>query len=585
MTILLAGVFLFYSFRNKKELVNNLVSEGQTQTDNLHVALHMDKEFYGDLNKIIPGNVSDEKIYGGIVSHHFLVAKEIAKFFSTFKKQPPKVIVIVGPNHFNVGNGDILVSDYPYKTPWGIVYPEKNYIEELLNKKVVYQDEDPFSREHSISALVGLIKYYLPETKIIPIIVKRGVSVEKVEILAQSLNEILPENSVVISSVDFSHHLNKVASQFHDERSISAIKSFDFGRILNSEIDSPASIYTVLRYLELRGAQKMIYKNVNSADFTGNIFLDDVTSYLFAHFVYGNTQTDGKVSVLSFGDMMFARDVENSIKNGTNPFEKIIGTEGNFLRGVDFISANLEGPITENKDCAKKAYSFKFSPSTTNLIVKSGINIVNLANNHTSDCKEKGMIDTENYLSKKSIDFFGNPSIKNSYIEKEIDGKKIVFIGINATIHSDNLAQYYELIKKLKEKNDYLVVNIHWGYEYHDNPSQIQKEIAHSLVNNGADLIIGHHPHIIQPMEIYKNKVIFYSLGNFIFDQIGKKTNKGFGIGTVFNKENVKFYLFPYDIKKYQPTLLPSQQARNFCNEYLSGMPNASGCYFEIKAS
>jgi predicted class III extradiol MEMO1 family dioxygenase len=105
--------------------------------------------------------------------------------------------------------------------------------------------------------------------------------------LAENLDQILPKNAVVISSVDFSHHLNRVASKFHDQRSISAIKSFDYGRVLTSEIDSPASIYTLLRYLELRGIQKMAYKSVNSADFTGNILSDDVTSYLFAHFTRG----------------------------------------------------------------------------------------------------------------------------------------------------------------------------------------------------------------------------------------------------------------------------------------------------------
>jgi len=548
-----------------------------------HLAMHMDEYFYGDLSKVNLKEIPEEKISGGIVSHHLLVADEIAQFFAAFKKQKPKVIVIVGPNHFNVGKGDILVSNYSYKTPWGVVDPAEKYIDELLKEKTAFHDEYPFSREHSISALVGFINYYLPDTKIVPIIVKRNVTRERAENLAQRLNDILPKDAVVISSVDFSHHLDKISAQFHDETSVSVINSFDYDRVFSREIDSPASIYTLLRYLELRGAQNMTYKNINSAGFTGNDFSDDVTSYVFAHFIKGAPQIDKKISVLSFGDMMFSRAVEASMKNGMNPFEKIRGPEGNFLKGVDFISANLEGPITESGDCVEKDYSFKFSPEITELISGSGINIVNLANNHAGDCRAKGMTDTEDYLSKSGIDYFGKSSVNDSYIEKEINGKKIVFLGIDITIHSDDLTQYYDLIKKLKEINDYLVVNIHWGYEYHALPSQIQKDIAHALVDSGADLIIGHHPHVVQPVEIYKDKAIFYSLGNFIFDQIGKETNKGLGVGAVFSEGNLKFYLFPYNILKYQPTLLPPEQADFFCSEYLIGVPNTYGCFFEIK--
>jgi AmmeMemoRadiSam system protein B len=576
----LAGVFFCYSIVRKIKKNPIEFSDGATR---FHSSFYVDKQFYGDLDKIVPANVSEEKIYGGIVSHHLLVAKEIAQFFSAFKKQSPKTIVIIGPNHFNVGKRDILLSKYPYKTPWGVVESEEKYINELLNTGTVFNEEDPFSSEHSISSLVSFVKYFLPDAKIIPIIVKRSTTKEKAELLAKNLDQILPEDAVVIASVDFSHHLNKTAANFHDKKSISAIKDFNYEGIFNSEIDSPSSIYALLKYLELREAKKIIYKNTNSADFMGKENFGDVTSYFFAHFIRGGQRKDRKVSVLNFGDMMFSRDVEKSMENGVNPFEKIKGPEGNFLKGVDFISANLEGPITEKSNCLEKAYSFKFDPTVTGLIAKNGINIVNLANNHTGDCKAEGLKDTEDYLLKEGIDFFGSFYANRKYIEKEINGRKIVFIGIDTTVHSGDLTQDYELIRELKEHNDFVVVNIHWGYEYHENQSEIQEGVAHSLVDSGVDVIIGHHPHVIQPMEIYKNKAIFYSLGNFIFDQVGKETNKGLGVGVVFSGEKTEFYLFPYDIKKYQPTLLVPEQASVFCDSYLSVVPNKKGCYFETK--
>ena len=581
IVISLAGVFFIFS--KQKIPAKSEMNQKQEKENNFHFSDHMDKSFYGNLDGITSDGQMGEKIYGGIVSHHLLVAKEIAKFFQTFEEQSPKTFVVIGPDHFNVGSGDILTSRYSYKTPWGTVESQEKYVEKLINKKAVYVDEEPFFKEHSISALVSFIKYYYPDAKIVPIILKRSVDRERTDYLAKNLNEILSDDAVVVSSVDFSHHLSNTTAQFHDERSISAITNFDYDRILESEIDSPASIYVLQKYLELQGAQRMIYKNINSAIFSGNLLSNDVTSYLFAHFVEGKVQNNDKISLLSFGDLMLGRDVRKAMESGLDPFEKIKGPEGNFLRGVDFISANLEGPITENDDCVKKAYSFKFNPSMAETMLKYGVNVVNLANNHSGDCKEQGFLDTQKYLSESGVGFFGVPSLEKSYLEKKVNGQKIAFMGIDVTVHSDDLTGYYELIKKLKEENDFVVVNIHWGYEYHESPSQTQKEIAYSLVDSGADLIIGHHPHIIQPMEVYKNKAIFYSLGNFIFDQIGEKQNEGFGVGTVFGKEGIEFSLFPYDIKKFQPALRTPERAKVFCDQYLGNVQNHDGCRFKLE--
>jgi gamma-polyglutamate biosynthesis protein CapA len=584
--ILLAGAFFFFSLeRRESKIIFPEATEEKLTANGFHSAFHMDKEFYGNLEGITQDWNSGEQVYGGITSHHFLAAKEIARFFLALNKKSPRTIAIIGPNHFNVGGGDIMVSKYPFKTPWGNVYPDESCISGLIEKKAALNEEEPFSMEHSISALVGFMKFYLPDAKIVPIIVKRGTNLEKAENLAKTLDKILPDDAVVISSVDFSHHLNKTASVFHDAKSISAIRNFEYERILESEVDSPVSIYSLLRYLDMRSAHKLDYKNMNSADFSSSNLSDDVTSYFFAHFGKGNVQADKKISVLSFGDMMFGRDIAKSIGNGLDPFDKIKGPEGNFLRGVDFISANLEGPITETIECSGKTYAFKFNPDVAVLLAKHGVNIVNLANNHTGDCGQKAFEDTERLLSKRNISFFGGHPFKKSYIEKEVNGKKIVFLGIDLTDHSNNLEQYYDLIRKKKESGSYVIANVHWGYEYHSNPSQNQKDIAHFLIDVGTDIVIGHHPHVVQPVEIYKDKAIFYSLGNFIFDQIGTKENEGVGLGAVMEKEKIRYFIFPYEIKNYQPALFSAGQAKIFCDNYLSGIQGRSGCEFEIESA
>ncbi|MCK5123346.1 MAG: AmmeMemoRadiSam system protein B [Candidatus Pacebacteria bacterium] len=568
------------NLENLETVKNN---SGKKEYTDFHFAYFQNKEFYGDLEKADSEIKISEKVDGGIVSHHFLVAPKIASFFAKIGNQKIETVVILGPNHFSAGDGDILISKYPYNTPWGVLEPDEKVIEELLKEKFVENDEFPFKKEHSISSLAGFIKYFSPEAKIAPIILKQNVSFQEAGLLAKKLDEILGENSVVLASVDFSHHLNRIAAQFHDEASVSVIENFDYERIYNLEIDSPPSIYTLLKYLEKRGSQKMIYENINSAVFSDDLDSEDVTSYLFSHFVKGEHRKEAKLSLLNFGDTMLGRGVEKIIKDERSPFEKIRGVEGNFLKGVDFTSVNLEGPITENTQCQKKAYSFRFLPKTAKLLFENKINIANLANNHSFDCGEKGMSDTKENLDYFGINYFGGNELSDSYIIKEVNDKKIAFVGIDDTFKKININEFYNLIKDLKKRNNYIVVNIHWGYEYNKLQSKSQTEIAHKLIDSGADVIIGHHPHVIQPMEIYKSKAIFYSLGNFVFDQIPKETNEGFGVGIILGNNINKFYIFPYEIINYQPTLFSYQEAENFCASFLKDVRTKDVCQFEIE--
>jgi poly-gamma-glutamate synthesis protein (capsule biosynthesis protein) len=580
---LVLGVTVFCFWWPNKMQEKKLLEENQNETQKFHQAFSVNKESYGDIEKMVAGDVYEEKIYGGIVSHHLITSPEIASFFFNLKQQSPQTVVIIGPNHFNAGNANISISAYPYKTPWGTVYPENDYVSELIKSRAVYNNEDAFTREHSISALVSFVSYYLPNTKIVPIIIKKGTKREDIDKLAQNLDLILSEDDIVVASVDFSHHLDQNSAEFHDKMSVDAIGSFDYDRVLKSEIDSPASINVLLKYLEGRGKQKMVYKNINSADISKDAFSEDVTSYVFARFFAGEAEKSERISVLSFGDMMLSRDVEKAMQRGLDPFDKIRGVEGNFLRGVDFISANFEGAITDKESCPVKDNSFVLKPDIVNLISKNNINLLNLANNHISDCGKDGLSETRGFLSERAILAFGDFSADKSSILKEVSDKKIVFVGIDSTVHSDDLTPYAEKIKELKRNSNYVVVNVHWGFEYHKVPSGEQIKIAHILVDSGADLIIGHHPHVVQSMEIYKDKAIFYSVGNFIFDQIGEGKDEGIGVGAVFEPESTRYFIFPYNIKNYQPVLLPPQQAKTFCDQFLQGIADRNGCDFEVR--
>lgn len=194
------------------------------------------------------------------------------------------------------------------------------------------------------------------------------------------------------------------------------------------------------------------------------------------------------------------------------------GAEYFFSGVVDVLSkdditiANLEGAITENKSYRDKTFVFKGRPEYTDILKKGSIEVVNLANNHSFDYEEKGYEDTKKHLEEAKIDYFGYDN--KVIIEKK--GIKIGFLGYEGwTV--DKKADIEANIRKLKEEADLVVVSFHWGIERDEAPMDTQTQLARASVDAGADLILGHHPHVIQGIEEYKGKNIIYSLSNFCF--------------------------------------------------------------------
>ncbi|EKD95490.1 MAG: capsule synthesis protein, CapA [uncultured bacterium] len=263
-------------------------------------------------------------------------------------------------------------------------------------------------------------------------------------------------------------------------------------------------------------------------------------------------QVAKEVKILFAGDLMldrYNRVLEN--KNGVEYFTKEIGE---IFQNNDLNVVNLEGPVTGNESVSigteiGNPAHFKFTfdkESTKNFLAYNKINVVNLGNNHILNFGEEGATETINFLKENKVEYFGSPlDEKNSYIEKEINGLKIALVNYNQ-FYKQSPESISAKIKDAKNKNDIVIVYTHWGTEYALTESEIQKNIAHSFIDSGADLIIGSHPHVVQPIEIYKNKAIFYSLGNFVFDQYFSEDVKNELIVTAsFSKDKMEFALTP----------------------------------------
>jgi poly-gamma-glutamate synthesis protein (capsule biosynthesis protein) len=272
-----------------------------------------------------------------------------------------------------------------------------------------------------------------------------------------------------------------------------------------------------------------------------------------------------QIKVLFVGDLMFDRGIRYfAEKNSGNEF--IFKKIENLLLKNNLVIANLEGPITENMSVSygtipesPNNYIFTFEPNLANTLFNENIRIVNLGNNHILNFRQKGVLSTKNYLDKANVDYFGEPGGSRS-ISTEILGTKITFISYNEFSAIPNEPDsVVDEIQKAKKFSDIIIIYCHWGIEYKNKASAQQIELAHKFIDRGADVVIGSHPHVIQNSEEYKEKKIYYSLGNFIFDQyFNENVRNGLGVRLNINPENkqISFEEFNFYLNSNGQTVL-----------------------------
>lgn len=519
-------------------------------------------------------NIGDAR--GGIVPHHLLAGYIPATFFNYLSEQEPSVVVLVGPNHFNKGRSSVIASIRDWETPFGVVQSDKDIIQTLADKKVLTIEEDAVVGEHSLANIMPFISKSLPHTKVIPIMLYYKTPTAKIDALLAELLSLLPDDAVVISSVDFSHYQTVASSNFHDELSHDVIKNFDYASLNKLEIDSTPSLYMLLKSMEYFGAKKVGFELADSAaNITNAPDLASGTSYYSPYFVEGDKQSEKIASILNFGDMMLDRSVRAMIDKNNKDylFTKLAGEENRFFSGMDVVAANLEGPFADKRRATTKSIAFRFNPDLLPMLKKYNFSLFSQANNHTYDMGAAGAVESKKNLSTAGFDVYGSQYKvdNNSLLVKKIGDFNFGFIGINDTNSPVKILDVVDLIKKAKAQfADFVIINAHWGAEYKEISNDRQRQLAHALIDAGADVIIGHHPHVVEEMEIYNNRPIFYSLGNFIFDQyFSVPTQQGLGLGLVFKEKQISAYIFPLQGVKSQVSQMPPEKARVYLNGWL----------------
>lgn len=273
------------------------------------------------------------------------------------------------------------------------------------------------------------------------------------------------------------------------------------------------------------------------------------------------------IRLFFLGDMMFDRMVARRIAVSKDPayaFARMSGTADQFFENEDIVIANLEGPVTSKRRIPEKSIDFAFSPTIPSLLKSVGIDAVSQANNHSLDQGREGSEESRRLLTAAGLHVFGDEvhdDAMSALTILESHGQRIAILGFNTT---DNPLDEYEAqaaIHEARAKAERVVVYMHWGQEYQSKPSATQVARAHWLIDRGVDVVIGAHPHWMQSVEVYKGRVIAYSLGNFIFDQDwSSETGYGLVAGVVLGGNGMKLYLYPIKIELSQPSVLKGDE-------------------------
>lgn len=276
------------------------------------------------------------------------------------------------------------------------------------------------------------------------------------------------------------------------------------------------------------------------------------------------------VSVTITGDILLDRGVRKVIeRKGTDAvFSPFVDS---VFQSSDIVIGNLECPATKIKEPSFKQFIFRAEPEWLFTLKRHGITHLNLANNHSVDQGRAGLVDTrENVVSAgiipigagRTMEEAARPVLLTSSPRKvyvlaslQLALENFAYLSEKPSVSQEDFDTLVERVRRLRssEPDSYIIVTLHWGGEHTLQPVTIQRVRAHQLIDAGADALIGHHTHTLQTIEEYKGKPIYYSIGNFIFDQRKPVNTKACMVKLTITKESSHVETIPVEIIKCVP--------------------------------
>jgi poly-gamma-glutamate synthesis protein (capsule biosynthesis protein) len=295
----------------------------------------------------------------------------------------------------------------------------------------------------------------------------------------------------------------------------------------------------------------------------------------------------GKQTIVGVGDIMLSGSAKPVLRKKGYGYAFGDVELSRLIRNADLAFANLECPATKKGTAFKdKKFVFRADPVSIKAIRKAGFDMLSLANNHIMDYGTAGLSSTLNCCLKSGLVCSGaGMNIAKARRVSILKRKGITYglLSYSMTYPSEFWATsegagaayggrdiLIEDVNNGKKEADVIIVSFHWGAELAQKPRGYQVEMAHTAIDCGADIVFGHHPHVPQPIEIYKGKPIFYSLGNYAFGSYSRKTPVSFAAGVVLEKDRIcSIRLYPIIVNNYEVMFKPASARKDRAKEII----------------
>lgn len=442
--------------------------------------------------------------FGVILPHHMIAEKQLVKFYKGLSGViDPSVIVIIGPNHYENGEANVQTcKNCVYQTVEGDIELDHDLVNLMFEHGIAAYVDETFIKEHAIFTHAPFIKKHFPKAKIVPIVLQWEMPQDEVLELSEWLDKNLPGDALVLASVDFSHYIPVEAADFHDISAFRTISNFDFENVYDLEIDSPSSIYTILSLMEKRGYEKAVrLEHTNLAQFLSKPE-EITTSHQFFAFYKGEVEETRGVTMMVTGNI----EMDNNVLSVDKGWD--------WDRNYD-----------EKNDETIGEFLRDIKGSEDRFLVGSDFLLFDL---NEGNC-----------------------------MEERQNGFKVAFCKVG---DGDDLEKSLKKVRDVDKNADLVYLQLDSG-----QISEEKGKLARIFVDAGADIVVGKGSHSPELLGIYKDGLIFNSLGGFI----SYDSWSGMILGINITSDNYEIYLFPIDVKGGYPKLMRLEKREAFFAEFI----------------
>ncbi len=466
------------------------------------------------------------EVQAALVPHHFVAAPLTAASLAGIKRSVKTVVLLV-PDHRNISSHPVSMSLAYWKTTHLTVEPARELAAQLAAEKVAVVDEVGFEHEHAVTDVVPFISHAFGPIKFLPLRF-RGLDCQAHLLAAQRVGQVLARHlgsdGLVVASVDFVHDQPSRRAAAADQRSLRALRSLQPSQLCDVQADSPLALAAWLAFGQARGADRFVKLKRSDSFWLGASEAKSVVSYLTGHL----TKNGGPpVSVVAVGDVMLGRNVNAAMAERQDfefPFARVAAP----LRAADIAVANLEAQLVSPCPLVHSGFKFCADPRAVDGLIRAGIDVVSVANNHSRDFGKAGLAQSVRRLRQAGVAVAGydGPAL----LQRR--GQRFAVLGYDAVVGPFSPQRMVQQIAAADKTAKALVVLLHWGREQRSEPNALQQRLADQAVGAGAELVVGAHPHVRQPLRRLGDGWVAFSLGNFVFDQLQSAATRQGAVAT-----------------------------------------------------